>query len=148
MRNFIKSSVLVLTLAVAGSAAIVAQAPQDQSQGPRPHGQWQGHQPNPQFEVKMLTRRLSLSPEQASQIEPILADSHARMAALKPAEGTQPDFKALHQQHKAIMEDTQARVNALLTPEQQQKFAKMHDHLGGHGPRGNWKPQGTPAPAA
>ncbi len=86
MRSFVKSSVLVLTLAVAGSATLVAQAPQqDQSQGPRPHGQFQRHEQNPQFETKMLTKRLNLSPEQAAQIEPILADSHARMKALKPA---------------------------------------------------------------
>jgi protein CpxP len=146
MRNFIKSSVLVLTLAVAGSAAIAAQAPQDQSQGPRSHGQWQGHQPNPQFEVKMLTKRLNLTPEQAAQVEPILAEQHAQMKALKPAEGTTPDFKALHAQHKAIMEQTHQKLAGVLTPEQ---LAKMHEHKGGRGgPRGNWKPQGTVAPPA
>ena len=145
MRKFIQSSVLTLTLAVAGSAAIYAQAPQspDQSQGPHPHGQWQHHPPNPEFETKMLTKRLNLSAEQAAQIEPILADRQARMQALKPAEGTQQDFKALRQQHKAIMEDCQAKLNAVLTPEQQQK---LHEHHGG--PHGNWKGQGTTAPPA
>lgn len=145
MRNFIKSSVLVLTLAAAGSATIYAQAPQDQSQGPRPHGQWQGRQQNPQFEIKMLTRRLSLTPEQAAQIEPILAERQARVQALKPAEGTQPDFKALRQQHMAIMQDTKARIDAVLTPEQQAKF---NEHKGHGGPRGNWKPQGASTPSA
>ena len=142
MRSIVKSSVLVLTLAVAGSTALFAQAPQDQSQGRRPHGQWQGHQPNPQFEIKMLTKRLNLSPEQAAQIEPILADRQARFQALKPAEGTTPDFKALHQARKTIMEDTQGKINACLSPEQ---IAKLHEH---HGQRGNWKPQGGSAPSA
>jgi len=144
MRNFIKSSVLVLTLAIAGSMAIVAQAPQDQPQGPRPHGQWQGRQQDPQFEIKMLTKRLSLSPEQAAQIEPILADRQARMKALKPAEGSTPDFKALRQQHKAIMDDTKTRINAILTPDQQ---AKLQEHKG-RGPRGNWKPKDGSTPSA
>jgi Spy/CpxP family protein refolding chaperone len=143
MRSLISSSVLVLTLTLAGSTAIYAQAPQDQPQGQRPHGQFH-HEQNPQFEVKMLTKRLSLSPEQAAQIEPILADRDARFKALKPAEGTTPDFKALRQEHKAIMEDTHAKINAVLTPEQQ---AKLREHEG-HGPRGNWKPQGGSTPSA
>jgi len=142
MRSIVKSSVLVLTLAVAGSTALFAQAPQDQSQGRRPHGQWQGHQPNPQFEIKMLTKRLNLSPEQAAQIEPILADRQARFQALKPAEGTTPDFKALHQARKTIMEDSQARIKACLTPEQ---IAKLHEH---HGPHGDWKGKGGSTPSA
>lgn len=147
MRSFLKSSVLVLTLAIAGSAASYAQVPQDQSQGPRGHGQWQGRMADPAFETKMLTRRLNLSPQQSAQVQPILADRQARMQALKPAEGTQPDFKALRQQHKAIMEDTQTKLNAILTPEQQQEFAKMHEHRGGHGPRGNGKQQNSAPPA-
>ena len=153
MRKMIVSSVVVLALAVAGSAAMYAQAP-DQGQGPHPHGQFQrGGMMNPQFETKMLTKRLNLSAEQAAAIEPILADSHAQMKALKPAEGTTPDFKAMREQHKAIMEATNAKVNALLSPEQQAEFAKMHEHHGPHGgpggPRGNWKGQGgQQAPAA
>ncbi len=144
MRKMMMSSVMVLAFAVAGSARLVAQAP-DGSQGPRPHGQWQRHQPNPEFETKMLTRRLNLTPEQAAQVEPILAEQQERMKALKPAQGTTPDFKALREQHKAIMEETQQKLAGVLTPEQ---LAKMHERKGGpHGPRGNWKGQGT-APAA
>ena len=146
MRTLIKSSVLVLTLAVAGTGAMLAQTPQDQSQGPRQHGQWQGHQPNPQAEVKMLTKRLNLTPDQAAQIEPILADRQARMQALKPAEGSQPDFKAMRQQRRAIMEDTQAKLAGILTPDQ---MAKLQERKGGRGgPHGNWKPQGGSTPSA
>ena len=147
MRAIFKSSVLVLTLAVTGSTALFAQAPQDQSQGPRPHGQFQRHRPDPQLETKMLTKRLNLSPEQAAQIEPILADRQARMEALKPAEGTTPDFKALREQHKAIMEETKAKLAGVLTPDQ---LAKMHEHKGGPrgGAHGNWKPQGGSQPTA
>jgi protein CpxP len=147
MRKMIVSSVMVLGLAVAGSAAMYAQAP-DQGQGQRPHGQFQrGGMMNPEFETKMLTKRLNLTPEQAAQVEPILADQHARMKALKPAEGTTPDFKAMREQHKVIMEETHQKLAGVLTPEQ---LAKLHEHKGGShgGPRGNWKQPGSPAPAA
>jgi protein CpxP len=145
MRKFIKSSVLTLTLVVAGSTAIYAQAPQDQGQ--RPHGQFQHRGPNPEFQTKMLTKRLNLSPEQAAQVEPILAANDEQLKALKPAAGTTPDFKAMHEQRKTITESTDAKLNAIFSQEQQAEFARMHDHKGGHGPRGNWKPQGTAPPA-
>jgi len=146
MWKMIKLSVAILALAVAGSAAMYAQAPQGQDQGPHPHGQWGHHQPNPEFETKMLTKRLNLTPEQAAAVEPILADQQAQMKALRPAVGTTPDFKALHEQHKAIMEATQQKLAGVLTPEQ---LAKLHEHRGGpRGTHGNWKGQGGTAPAA
>jgi len=147
MRKFIQSSVVILTLAIAGAAAGHAQAGQRQ----RHSGQSQGRKANPESEVKMLTKRLNLSAEQAAQIEPILADRQARMHALKPAEGSQPDFKALRQQHKAIMQDTHAKLNAILTPEQQQELEKLREHRGERGPRGprgDRKPQGESVPSA
>jgi len=153
MRKSIMSSVMVLALAVAASASLYAQAP-DEPQGPRPHGQFQrGGGPNPEFETKMLTQRLQLTPEQAAQIQPILADSHTRLQSLKPVEGSTPDFKAMREQRKAIMDDTNSRLNAVLTPEQQAEFAKMHEHKAGPrggpgGPRNNWKGQGGTPQAA
>jgi Spy/CpxP family protein refolding chaperone len=100
----------------------------------------------------MLTKRLGLSESQSASVQQIFADQHAQMEALKPAEGTQPDFKALHEQHKALMEQTKQKLDAVLTPEQQQKLAEMHKHRGPGGPggpHGNWKgqqPGATPAP--
>ena len=154
MRMISKSSLVVLALAVAGTA--FAQIPDksqtpapDQSQMPPrshgqfqgPHGQFQGRRggPNPEFETKMLTRRLSLTPEQVAQVEPILAASHEQMKALKPAAGATPDFKAMHEQRKAIMTETQQKLDAVLTPEQKEK---LHSHeFHGGGPRGNWNHQ-------
>ena len=151
MRMILKSSLVVLALAVAGTA--FAQIPdkspsQDQGQTPHPHGQFkgphgqfQGHHgpPNPEFETKMLTKRLSLTPEQVAQVEPILAASHEQMKALKPAAGATPDFKAMHEQRKAIMTETHQKLDAVLTPEQKEK---LHSHeFHGGGPRGNWNHQ-------
>jgi len=133
MRYIVKSSA-VLALALAGSALVYGQAPQgtDQPQG-QDHRQWRHHEPNPQFETKMLTKRLNLSAEQAAAVEPILAAQQEQMKALRPAPGTTPDFKAMHEQRKTIMTDTQQKLAGVLSTEQMQELARMHDHRG-HGP--------------
>jgi protein CpxP len=148
MRKLIQTSAVLLALSLAAVASR-AQTPQDPPQGQTPHHQFHRGGPNPEFESKMLTRRLGLSPEQSTAVEQIFADQHAQMQALKPAEGTQPDFKALREQHKALMEQTKQKLDAVLTPEQQQKLAEMHKHRGPGRPHGNWKgqqPAATPAP--
>jgi Spy/CpxP family protein refolding chaperone len=157
MLKTLKSSALILALAVAGTSATFAQTAQSpnqtetpaQTQTPGQHRQFHRREPNPEFETKMLTRRLNLSPEQASQIEPILAAQHESMKALKPAQSAaQPDFKAMREQRKAIMEDTKAKLDAVLTPEQREQFAKMRQHQF-HGQHGDWTPRtNTPAPTA
>ena len=147
MRPILTSSISILALAIAGSVTMYAQAPQDQSQTTPPHRPFHRRGPNPDFETKMLTKRLSLSPQQASQVEPILAEREERMKALKPASGSQPDFKAMHEQRKSIMDDTQQKLEAVLTPEQQQQLKQMHQHPPQfHGPRGNGAPRPGTAP--
>jgi Spy/CpxP family protein refolding chaperone len=151
MRKLIQTSAVLLALTLA-AAASRAQTTQDtpQSQTPHHHFDHRGG-PNPEFETKMLTKRLGLSPEQSTAVEQIFAEQHAQMKALKPAEGTQPDFKALRAQHQALMEQTKQKLDAVLTPEQQQKLAEMHKHHGPGGPggpHGNWRGQQQPATPA
>ena len=93
----------------------------------------------------MLTKRLSLTAEQAAQIEPILAARQEQMKALRPTADAKPDFKAQHEQMKTIMTETDAKVEAVLTPDQKQKFIAMHEHHGPGGPRGDWKQHGAPS---
>jgi Spy/CpxP family protein refolding chaperone len=147
MRKLIQTSAVLLALTLAAATASLAQTPQDPPQGQTPHHQFQHRGgPNTEFETKMLTKRLGLSESQAASVQQIFAEQHAQMKALQPADGTQPDFKAIHEQHKALMEQTKQKLDAVLTPEQQQKFAEMHKHHGGPGgPHGNWKGQGQPA---
>jgi Spy/CpxP family protein refolding chaperone len=161
MRNVVKSSIAILTLALAGSVTVFAQgipdksqAPSDQPQiagprgnfapGSRPHGEFRHHAPNPEFETRMLTRRLSLTSEQVAQIEPILAASHDQMKALRPTADAKPDFRAQRGQVKTILTETNQKVEAVLTPEQKEKFTQMHEHMR-HGPHGDWKPKSAPA---
>ncbi len=147
MQNLVKTSLAILALVVGGTAA---HAQTDQTQPSTPHGQSRRHAPNPERETRMLTRRLSLTPEQAAAVEPILADRAQKMEALKPAAGAEPDFQAMHARRKAIMEDSKAKLDAVLTDTQKQQLASMHEH-GPRGHRGDWNKNGSapsPSPAA
>ena len=150
MRHIFTSLAAVFALVMANGLALRAQTAQDPTQAP--YRQMHRRGPNAEFETKMLTKRLHLSSEQAAQVEPILADRQERMKALMPArgsqQGTQPDFKAMREQRKAIMEDTQARLDAVLTPEQKQQMTEMHQHQFHGGQRGNWAPKQGTTPSA
>ena len=147
MHKMIRSSAMLLTLSLATAAAGYCQAAQDsgQSQG---QGQHQFHHRggNPEFETRMLTKRLGLSPEQALAVEPILAEQHEQMKALRPAAGTRPDYKAMQSQRQAIWQATEQKLDTVLNQDQQAELAKMHEHHGGpHGYGGGNKPSGSGA---
>lgn len=149
MRKLIQSSTVLLALTLAAATASHAQTSQDPPQGQAPHHQFHRGGPNPEFETRMLTKRLGLSETQASQVEPILAAQDQALKALRPAQGTQPDFKAMHEQTKTIFENTKTQLSTVLSAEQLQKFEAMRRHRGPGGPHGNWKGQqsGTAAPS-
>jgi Spy/CpxP family protein refolding chaperone len=138
---------LALTLSVAAHAQNAPQPGQGQ-------GQWQGgdhfrgghHGPNAEFEAKMLTRRLNLTPDQTAALTPILTSQQEQFKALKPAPGTTPDYAALRQQREQIMSQTNQSIEAILTPEQKTAFEAMHNHKG-HGPHGDHQPA-TSTPSA
>jgi Spy/CpxP family protein refolding chaperone len=160
MRKTLRSSAVLLSLGLAsavafttvsiGTIASYAQSPQD-PQGPPPYGPGgpRHHGPNAEFETKMLTKRLGLSADQAAKVEPILAAQNEQMKALRPRPGTDtgnpPDFKAIHEQRKAIEDQTKQQLASVLTPDQLAQFDKMHEHrgaggAGGPGGRGgNWQ---------
>ena len=136
MKNLLTHSVLMASLAVGGGVAAAqaqtaAQQP-DQTQQATPQGGQYAHRhaPNPQRETKMLTKRLGLSADQAAQVEPILADRALRMEALTSAQSDPASTKA---QRRSIMEDTRQKLDAVLTPAQQQELVQMHHGRGRHG---------------
>ena len=100
------------------------------------------HAPNPERETKMLTRQLGLSTDQAAQVEPILAERAQKLEALKSASGTQTDSASLHDQRRAIMQETKQKLDTVLTPAQQQQLAQMHH---GHEKHGQDQQQTAPS---
>ncbi len=154
MKHLFTHSVWMASLVVSGSlltaqAQTATQQPDQTQQNQAQQGSAQGgsaqggsaqggqyhhrHGMNPERETKMLTRQLGLSTDQASQVEPILAERAQKMAALKSASGTQTDSASLHEQRRAILQETKQKLDAVLTPAQQQQLAQMHHDHEKHG---------------
>ncbi len=127
MNPFLKSALITLTLCAA-TAAFGQTAGPDQTapQTPVSH-----KQRNPAHQTKELAKKLGLTPDQTSQIEPILADRDQREQALMA--NTTLDPKSLRQQRRAIMMDSEQKLNAILTPAQQQQFAALRQQRHHHG---------------
>jgi len=121
MRNFVKSTLLVVALGVAG--AIFAQTPDQAPATQPPPAAVPQHQPNPNRQAKELSKRLGLTADQTAKLEPILADRDQKVAALTA--NTSLDPKSMRQQRRAIMLDTDQKLNAILTPDQQQQYAAL-----------------------
>jgi Spy/CpxP family protein refolding chaperone len=80
----------------------------------------EGHRPNfrrmPGRMLKTLDSRLNLTDEQKARLEPILAERHKAMMAL---------FNETRPRMLAEMKQTEAAIKAILTPEQQEAYAKL-----------------------
>ncbi len=115
---------LLVSFALTGSISAHAQQ-SDPQQAPAPVVRAH-HAHSPQHETKALTRKLGLTPDQASQVEPILAAKRDQMQALRA--NPSPDPATMHQQMHAINRDTRQKLDAVLTEPQRQQLAAMHGH--------------------
>jgi hypothetical protein len=148
MKRTILSAALTLSLALSGGLAFAQQQADPQQQQTAQDGQQQPyqhrvHKPNPARETARLTRQLNLSPEQATKLEPILADRDQKMAALWSNQALAPQDK--HQQMRAIQQSTRQQLESVLTLGQIQQMQSMHH--GRHGAPGQTQPS-SPAPGA
>ena len=76
---------------------------------------------SPQERVKALTERLSLTKDQATQIEKILVQSQDQMKKMNS------DGKTDRSEFRKKMDDTQAQIEKLLDDKQKVEFKKMQD---------------------
>jgi Spy/CpxP family protein refolding chaperone len=76
---------------------------------------------SPQERVKALTERLSLTKDQAAQIEKIYIQAQDQMKKMN--EDGKTDRTAM----RKMMEDTQTQVNNVLDDKQKVEFKKMQD---------------------
>jgi len=74
-------------------------------------------------ELAELTQTLTLTNDQQAKIKPILADEASKIHGGKKA-AAGPDADAAKARNKAIRDDANKQINALLTPDQQKLFAE------------------------
>lgn len=101
----------------------VAVAQQQEQTAPAPV-QGQEHRPvDPQQQLRMLTKRLNLSADQQNQILPILTDREQQIAGLRADNSLSP--KDRHAKMRAVREDSDTKIRALLNDNQKQAYDQM-----------------------
>ena len=145
-----KKIVLVLFVALMGTIVTNAQPPKRQ-------GAHRGH--SVEQRVDRLEKALSLTAEQKAEITKIYSQEMEAMSKDRPANvepGKEPDqaaMKAHHEKMQAQREATDAKIAALLTPEQATKFAELKQSKGQrhHGPKHEGRkgePRKAPCPGS
>ena len=93
---------------------------------------------------KMMEKRLSLTADQSKQVNAILADRATKEEALKGQKG-------LKDERMKVMADADAKIDAILTPDQRKQYAALKETAKerGKGKKGEDTPpsSGTPPPA-
>jgi periplasmic protein CpxP/Spy len=142
MRKAIYSLALtgLLSLGMAGSAALAQDnpAPAQQEGGGGGH-----HRMNPDAQLKHMTKELDLTPEQQTQIKPILESRDQQAQQLMQDQSlSRPDR---HSKMTAIQTDSKAKIEAVLNDSQKQKFeamqARMQEHAHDRTQGGQQEPQ-------
>ena len=130
-----------LTTLFTGSLLVAQQSAPDTTQAPASGASHhhRHHAPDPNKQTAHLTKALNLTSDQASKVEPILADRDQKMAALQADTTLSP--KDMHKQMRAIHMGTEQQLEGVLTPDQVQQMKSMH-HRGHRGPQD----QAPPAP--
>jgi Spy/CpxP family protein refolding chaperone len=106
-----------------------------------PPGGWHHGPPDPTEQAAHMAKRLNLSTEQQTQVAALLTSAQAEHKALEENQSiTHQQFLA---QSKALHEQTESKIEALLNDTQKAEFAQMKAHMRrGPGPDG----EGAPPP--
>jgi Spy/CpxP family protein refolding chaperone len=83
--------------------------------------------PTPEQVVSKMSDKLSLSADQKTKITPIIADRQAKLKALSA--NTSLSRPQRMRQARSILNDSDSKINAILTPEQQQKYSQMQQEM-------------------
>ncbi len=120
VKNRYLTTVLALGL---GSALGLAAFAQDQ-QAPAPtQQQGQRQAPDPARQAKRMAKKLGLSADQQSQLLPILANRNQQAAALRADTTLSPQER--HAKMLSLRQDSDAKINAILTDAQKQQYEAM-----------------------
>ena len=105
--------ILLVFMLGAASGAIITHMVHRSRQAAFLHG---GPAAREEVIIKVLTRKLALDPQQQEQVKTIIHENHAAMQEVR---------RKSHPQIEAILEQGQKGINAILRPDQQEKFQKI-----------------------
>lgn len=93
------------------------------SAGPGP----QHSAPDPQKQAARLSKRLGLSDDQSAKITTILQNRQQQISALRGDGSLSQQDR--HAKMHSIQQDSDAQINAVLTPDQQTQYANMKQEM-------------------
>jgi periplasmic protein CpxP/Spy len=114
----------LLSVGAAVASAQTGTTPQSGAdQSAPPAASSQRAMPSPDKQAKRLAKELNLTPDQVTQIKPILADRTQQMQALQADTSmAQADRRA---KAKSIMADSNSKIEGVLNDQQKQQFEQM-----------------------
>jgi hypothetical protein len=98
--------------------------------------------PDPMRQAKMLARRLSLTPQQQSEIEPILADRLEQIQNARADTTLAPKNRRAKVQ--AITQDSDSKIEAILNDGQKQQYEQMKQERRANGQMREEQQAGAP----
>jgi protein CpxP len=98
-----------------------------------------------EHQVEFLTKKLNLTPDQVTQVKAIDDSTRQQMMALRNDTSTTSDEK--RPKMMAIRQASDAKIRALLTPDQQTKYDAMQAEMREHRRDGSGGPPSTPPPS-
>jgi periplasmic protein CpxP/Spy len=120
MKKSLCSLALSGLLMIAGTAAF---AQSDAMTQQPPAGAMERRGMDPDTQLARMTKALSLTPDQANQIKPILVDRDQQMKALHQDQSMSQSDKMAKM--KSIRDDSSSKIQAVLNDTQKQKFQQM-----------------------
>ena len=119
--NKLAVTLFVLLLAVMVGTPVISA--QDNMGGAMASQGAMGNSADVTAKLQQMSKALQLTPAQKEQIKPILMEEAPKLQALKADTSMPPAQKMM--QMRQIREATDAKINPILTPDQQQKLQAM-----------------------
>lgn len=83
--------------------------------------------PEPEVQLKRLTKGLKLTADQQKQIRPMLKEEYGKLKAIRQDENLSP--KQIQERVEALRTETVARIQTVLTPEQKEKHEMISNEI-------------------
>ena len=140
MSRLASGAVLAAGLVLASQAG--AQQGDQQGRGRPERGQQMDPAQRLERRVGMLTERLQLSAQQATQIRQILTQEQTDVQALRQKAEGGASREALRPEMQAIRQRTEQRIDSVLTAEQRAKYNELREQMRQRRERGGERGEG------